>query len=205
MHSFTADDAFNAFIYPEKNAGGLQYLKNQFNNFTGVMTNTAQDFIKKSREQFERFNSSAAIEFARNMVKSVIGTVDVSTDRITTLWEVNHFQCASIPMQRWVMANPEVRELYHRQGCEGYSDTYVDMQPKVKGEEHYDYRRVMDGVMRFDDDKGWFAKIYVEDLVDGDRDLTHGEKQDVLQTWSKLEYLIAIGKDDPTSPDGGYL
>lgn len=205
MHVFTADDAFNAFIYPEKNAGGLEYLKNQFNNFTGVLTNTANSFIQSSREQFERFNSSAAIEFARNVVKSVIGKADVTTDKITTLWEVNQFQGASLQMQRWIMANPVVREVYHDQRCDGYSDTYFDSQPKLKGEDHYDYRRVMDGMIQYDQEGEWFAKIYFEDLLEGDRDLTHGEKTDIAYTWSKLEYLMALGKDDPTSPEGGFL
>jgi hypothetical protein len=205
MYAFTADDAFNAFIYPEKNTGGLQYLKNQFNNFTGVLTGAANDFIQRSREQFELFNSSAAVEFARNIVKSVMHQVDIPTDKILSLWDVNQIQGASIPMQRWVMANPVVRELYHSQGCEGYIDTYVDVQPKIKGPDHYDYRRVMDGVMQYDKDDNWFVKIFVEDLLEGDRDLTHGEKVDIIQTWSKLEYLIALGKDDPTSPDGGFL
>lgn len=205
MSVFTADDAFNAFIYPEKNAGGLQYLKNQFNQFTGVLTNTANSFIQASREQFERFNSNAAIEFARNMIKSVMTKVDVSTDRITTLWQIEQFQGASLQMQRWVMANPTVRELYHAQGCEGYSDTYVDTQPKMRGEDQYDYRRAMDGVVQYTEEGDWFAKIYVEDLLEGDRDLTHGEKVDIAHTWTKLEYLLALGKDDPTSPDGGFL
>lgn len=205
MHVFTADDAFNAFIYPEKNAGGLEYLRNQFNNFTGVLTNTANSFIQSSREQFERFNSNAAIEFARNVVKSVIGKAEVTTDRITTLWEVNQFQGASLQMQRWVMANPVVREVYHDQRCDGYSDAYFDAQPKVRGEDHYDYRRVMDGMVQYDEEGNWFAKIYFEDLLEGDRDLTHGEKTDIAYTWSKLEYLMALGKDDPTSPEGGFL
>lgn len=205
MHVFTADDAFNAFIYPEKNAGGLEYLRNQFNNFTGVLTNTANSFIQSSREQFERFNSNAAIEFARNVVKSVIGKAEVTTDRVTTLWEVNQFQGASLQMQRWVMANPVVREVYHDQRCDGYSDTYFDAQPKVRGEDHYDYRRVMDGMVQYDEEGNWFAKIYFEDLLEGDRDLTHGEKTDIAYTWSKLEYLMALGKDDPTSPEGGFL
>lgn len=205
MHVFTADDAFNAFIYPEKNAGGLQYLQNQFNNFTGVLTNTANDFIQKSREQFERFNGHAAIEFARNMIKSVMGKSEVSTDRITSLWEINQFQGASLQMQRWVMANPTVRELYHDQRCEGYGESYVDTQPKLRGEDQYDYRRVMDGVVQYTEEGDWFAKIYCEELIEGDRDLTHGEKVDIIHTWSKLEYLIALGKDDPTSPEGGFL
>jgi hypothetical protein len=84
-------------------------------------------------------------------------------------------------------------------------DTYVDVEPGLVGEEHYDYRRVMDGVMQDTEDGGWYAKIYVEDLKEGDRDLSHGEKVDILQTWSRLEYLMALNKEDPTSPEGGYL
>jgi hypothetical protein len=205
MLAFTADDAFNAFVYPEKHPSGVQFLKNQFSNFTGVLTSTANDFIQASRQQVERFTSNASVDFARNMLKSVMGTTTITTDRITQLFDVQQFQGASIPMQRWVMANVHTRDLYHQQRCEGYSDTYVDVQPNIVGEGHYDYRRVMDGVMRFDQDGGWYAKCYVEDLKEGDRDLTHGEKVDIIHTWSKLEYLIALNKDDPTSPEGGYL
>ena len=205
MLAFTADDAFNAFVYPEKHPSGVQFLRNQFNNFTGVLTSTANDFIQASRQQVERFTSNASVDFARNMLKSVMGISTISTDRITTLFDVQHFQGASIPMQRWVMANPQARTLSHEQRCEGYVDSYVDVQPGIQGDHHYDYRRVMDGVMQFDKDDGWYAKCYVEELKEGDRDLTHGEKVDIIHTWSKLEYLIALNKEDPTSPDGGFL
>ena len=83
-------------------------------------------------------------------------------------------------------------------------DTYVDVEPKRIGDDHYDYRRVMDGVMVITDDD-WYAKCYVEELKEGDRDLSHGEKTDIIQTWSNLEYLIALNKEDPTSADGGFL
>jgi len=204
MYSFTADDAFNAFVYPEKHPSGIQYLKEQFNNFTGVLTNTANDFIRASRQQVEKFTSHAAVDFARNMLKSFVGNNTVTTDRVTTLFEINQFQGASIQMQRWVMANPVARELYHAQRCEGYIDTYVDVEPNSIGEKHYDYRRVMDGVMVIEEDN-WYFKCYLDELKEGDRDLTHGEKTDILQTWSRLEYLIALNKEDPTSADGGFL
>jgi hypothetical protein len=205
MQGFTADDAFNAFVYPEKHPSGVQFLKNQFNNFTGVLTTAAQDFLQASRQQVERFTGSAALEFARNVVKSVMGTNNITTEMIVTLFDLNQMQGASLPMQRWIMTNPTVREYYHLQRCEGFVDTYVDVEPGLVGEEHYDYRRVMDGVMQDAEDGGWYAKIYVEDLKEGDRDLSHGEKVDILQTWSRLEYLMALNKEDPTSPEGGYL
>lgn len=204
MHAFTADDAFNAFVYPEKHPSGVQFLREQFNNFTGVLTNTASEFIQASKQQVERFTSHAAVDFARNVLKSFMGTNTVTTDRIFNLFEINQFQGASLQMQRWVMASPVIRELYHAQRCEGYSDTYTDVQPGLVGEQHYDYRRVMDGVMHITDED-WYVKTYVEELKEGDRDLTHGEKMDVIQTWSRLEYLIALNKEDPTSADGGYL
>lgn len=204
MYSFTADDAFNAFVYPEKHPSGIQYLKEQFNNFTGVLTNTANDFIQASRRQVGKFTSHAAVDFARNMLKSFVGNNTITTDRVMTLFEINQFQGAGLQMQRWVMANPEVRQLYHAQRCEGYSDTYVDVEPKRTGDDHYDYRRVMDGVMVIEDNN-WHAKCYVEELKEGDRDLTHSEKTDIINTWSRLEYLIALNKEDPTSADGGFL
>lgn len=204
MYAFTADDAFNAFVYPEKHPSGVQFLRDQFNNFTGVLTNTANDFIQASKQQVELFTSHAAIDFARNILKSFTGTNTVSTDRVLSLFELDQFQGASIQMQRWIMSNPTVRQLYHEQRCDGYSDTYVDIDPGLMGEDHYDYRRVMDGVMHITDDN-WHAKVYLEELRAGDRDLTHGEKVDIASTWSKLEYLIALNKEDPTSADGGYL
>ena len=115
MYSFTADDAFNAFVYPEKHPSGIQYLKEQFNNFTGVLTNTANDFIQASRQQVEKFTSHAAMDFARNVLKSFVSNNTVTTDRVMTLFEVNQFQGAGVQMQRWVMANPVVREMYHAQ------------------------------------------------------------------------------------------
>ena len=52
------------------------------------------------------------------------------------------------------MAQPDIRSLYHKGHCDGYSDTYVDMEPGLVGEQHYDYRRVMDGVVE-ETETGW--------------------------------------------------
>lgn len=205
MMAFTADDAFNAFVYPDKHPSGIQFLKDQFTNFTGVLTNTANNFIQESQQLVDRFTGSAAIDFARNIVKGVFGTNKVNTDLIVNLWEVDQLQGASINMQRWVMANPLVRDFYHNQRCDGYSDTYFDVEPGFVKEDHYDYRRVMDGVMQYKEDGSWYVKCYLEELREDDRDLTHGEKMDIIQTWTKLDYLMTLNKEDPTNPEGGSL
>ena len=103
------------------------------------------------------------------------------------------------------MANPVVRQTYHEQKCDGYSDTYIDNQPSAIKETHYDYRRVMDGVVVDKDNDGWSVKFYPDDLHDGDRELVHGEKVDILHSWDIIEMFMKAGDKDPTSQYGAAL
>jgi hypothetical protein len=107
-------------------------------------------------------------------------------------------------MQRWIMAEPTVRELYHDQRCDGFSDTYVDMEPGKVGEEHYDWRRVMSGVVRYDDDTV-VAKFYMDDLREGDRELDSWEKISIVGSWEVLKIAVSQMNEDPTSVFGDKL
>jgi hypothetical protein len=113
-------------------------------------------------------------------------------------------QQAPVVMQRWIMAEPTVRTLYHKQECDGFSDTYKDMSPGIVGEQHYDYRRVMDGVIQEDGDS-WCAKFYMDDLVEGDTPLIFRDKMDILSTWERVTMYIAAGDEDPTSTTADKL
>ena len=57
----------------------------------------------------------------------------------------------------------------------------------------------------FDSEGDWKITEYVENLVEGDRDLIFEEQIDIHRTWSAMEVIMAIGKDDPTSSTGGKL
>jgi hypothetical protein len=127
-------------------------------------------------------------------------------DCIRPLSTLKEFQAAQPIMQRWIMANPAVREYHIRQECDGYNKTYVDIDPGKIGEDHYDYRRVMNGVLQTDDDAKPFYTIFIADeLLAGDRELDIGEKADILSGWRYVQAIIAEGVDDPTSINGGYL
>jgi hypothetical protein len=198
-----AADAFDALVYPQAHVGTIQYLQNQYNNISQTITEHGRMFVDKAREAFEQYNSSAAMNFARRAVASVQSYFQV--DAIMYLDSLVSLQKAQLTMQRWNMANVAVRTKYLNQQCDGYSETYVNVDGGVVGEKHYDWRRVNDGLMHIDSEGTHYFKQYDDYLKDGDKDLTHFEKIDILHTWNKLDYYMALGDDDPTSSSGGKL
>ena len=89
--------------------------------------------------------------------------------------------------------------MYHDQRLDGYSDTYVDTDPGVIGEQHYDYRRVMSGIMAPVADELYYTS-YIEQLRDEADELTASDQFRILDTWANIENLILSGGKDPTSP-----
>lgn len=202
MFTFGAADAFDAHVYGESHPSTIQYLSNQVSNISDTITGAGRQFIERSKQAFEHFNGSNAINFARKVVQSVKNVFN--TKHVVKLWELDDMQKASMVMQRWIMANPSVRDLYHRQQLDGYSDTYIDIHGSVTKEDHYDYRRVMNGVMVETPDD-WYSKEYLDEILDGDRELLHEEQVDIIHTWNAMDLILALGQEDPTSPSGGSL
>jgi hypothetical protein len=202
-YAFDSGDAFDALAYPAQHQGTVAYLRHQGSQFSSTLMDAGKAFMQQSREAFEHYNGSAAIRFVREVVQSVQGTA--AAPYISTLFGLKQMQSASLLMQRWAMANPVVREQYHQQRLDGYSDTYIDVSPQDIADAHYDYRRVMDGAFVFDEAGDWQCKQYLDRLHEGDRDLLHEEQVDIRQTWTAMDLILQLGKDDPTSASGGSL
>jgi hypothetical protein len=151
----------------------------------------------------EYFNGSEAMRLAQAAINRA-GSV-FQADTIRDLYQIGELQNAPLVMQRFIMANPVVRDLYHQQRCDGYSDTYLDMEPGAVGLAHYDYRRVITGMVMEDEEHGWKIVHCLDELKEGDRPLQIEEKDIVLSVWDVVEARIREGKDDPTSPTGGSL
>jgi hypothetical protein len=114
--------------------------------------------------------------------------------------DIGQMQWASNTMQRWIMANPSIRQRYLDQTIEGYEGTYIGPEnPEELGETHYDYRRVMNGVVEDSEEHGWTSTTYFEDLYEGDRELQLEEQVDILDTWSNILNMLRHGGEDPTS------
>lgn len=189
-------DAWDALAYGEQNPSNLNYFKSQLQNIGNTLTDFGKQFYSDATAIYENFNGSQAMQLLRNVTKAAKTLFQPNI--VKSIFDIDDMQMASVMMQRWIMANPVVRQLYHDQKCEGYVDTYVDMHPGDIGETHYDYRRVMDTVVQEDGDS-WFVKYYPDELIEGDKELIHDERVDILNTWEIAEMFIRAGQKDPTS------
>ena len=201
--SYGSASEWDALVYGQSNPSTVNFLQNQFNTVTNMLTDAGRQFMDRGKAAFDYFNGANAIRFAREAVKSVKGMFEVY--QIGQLKTIDEMRNSNDIMQRWVMANPNIRQRYFDQKLDGYSDTFTNVHSFDIGESHYDYRRVMDGIAVFDDEGNWKITEYVEPLLEGDRDLLFGEQLDIQRTWSAMDVLVALGNDDPTSPDGGKL
>lgn len=193
---------FDALVYGRPHPGTLNFLQQQFETTSNRLTQFGQQFMDGAYELWDRLSSSRAVEAMRQAARAVSSVWQA--DEIRPLMSLGDFQYAPMSMQRFIMAEPTVRQMYHDQTIDGYSDTYIDMYPNSIGEDHYDYRRAMDGFVVVnesdeDDESEWTATTYFDDLVEGDQDLLLSEQVDIQCTWDWLRSRIKPGMDDPTS------
>lgn len=194
---------FSYLLFPDQNPANLAYFQNQLGQISDTLNEAGRRFMETSREVYERINSSDLAMKARMALRHVKGFFH--PNQVVPLEKLEDIMAAQAMMQRFIMAQPDLRAMYHEQRADGYSDTYVDLEPGKIGAAHYDYRRVTDGIIQFADDGSWSAITYSEELRAGDRDLSFGEQVDVLGTWDIVRMFVKAGKDDPSNPWGGEL
>lgn len=195
-------DAFDALVYGEQNPSNIQYLQQRIGHSMDRLTEYGKSFLSDVGTIFDKFNGSGAMKFIRDTTRAAKTLFQPNI--INYLPDLESIQQSNFVMQRWVMAQPDIRALYQKQLCDGFTDSYVDNDKKDIGETHYDYRRVMDGVVTYTDDSFGF-KFFPDELKPGDVELSHHDKADILNTWSIVKAFVEQGIDDPTSPYGGKL
>ena len=196
------DDAiFDAMLYPEQNVGNVAWINAQFNNLSQTLTESGRRFMDTCRDISQNIQNSDIMRRVQIALRQS-GSHN-NPDQIRYLKTLEDIRAATGPMVRYNMAMPDIRELYYKDRCHGYGENYVDINPKAMRDEDYNYRRVMDGV--FHEDNGHMVyKHYYELLHEGDRNLTHFEKFDVINTWDMMRHFVSRGVD-PTDPYEGEL
>ena len=165
-------------------------------------------FIDRALANYELYNGSDALLRARTLLANT--NVITNVNYIGHLNTLQGLQTANPMMQQYIMANPIIRQLYHESRCNGYNETYIDTDPSSIGHTHYDYQKVMDGIVHdenigTEDNPEYVAKvnIYV-DLKEEDR-LSPSEQIHIVHTWETLTNYIDVFGEDPTSPYGDSL
>lgn len=199
-------ETFDALIYHEPHPGTMNYLQSQFDNMSSTVAGIGSGFMETARRAWDNFGNSDAFRRAKAAVRMV--THMWQRDEIKSIWEMASFQQAPLAMQRLLMANPNVRQMYNEQRLDGYSESYVDMYPNKSGWHHYDYQQVTDGMVRTPvikgkdeehDEHDFHVEFFFGEPVEGDRHLDIYEQHDLLKSWDAMNVLIADGGEDPTS------
>lgn len=194
---------FKSLMYGRPHPGTMQFLETQAQSMSSALTDAGSRFMETARDMYSHLESSNAIRAMRAAGRAVRSLWQL--DEIRELIDVGQLQHAPLSMQRWIMAEPTTRGLFQKQRLDGYSETYTDLFPGTIGEEHYDYRRVMDGVVVVDaepderGEHGWTATTYLEELLSDEDDLMPAEQQDILATWGRQIAAAQRKKEDFTS------
>lgn len=191
---------FDAIAFGVPIQANLNFLEERLNNYSATMQNAGEAFLKRGMEVFNRYGGADAIRLAKAAVRSVQHAFD--KDMVRELKTIGSVQQAGQQMQRWIMANPTVREMFHQQRCDGYSNQYVDIAPNSIGKDHYDWRLVNTGLVNEtpdDPDHEWSCVNHLDESAD-DVFLSLPEKLEILSTWDFISKLMVPGKEDPTSP-----
>lgn len=174
-------------LYGDKSNVISNYLYNQmqampqaFNEFSQRVYNamsTSYNYINDKLTQYGILNK---------LQDNGLVVIDNYYQELLTFQQL---QNANLTMQRWVMAHPQIKQMYINQNLDGYSGSYVNISGKTAGEDDYNYRRVMDGALIPTED-GWTVKHYLEDLQIGDQELDHFKKSQIRNTWDAMDWFL---------------
>ena len=198
--------AFDYLLYPQQSPSTQQYIQNQLNYCVDNLTDIGRRFLETTQDIYAKINDSNTIRLAKAAVRMAKGLMHPNA--IVELSSIEETRSAQPVMQRYIMACPEIRQIYHDQKCDGYSDTYTDLQPWALADAHYDYRQIMSGIVtEFQYENGedsWKVVTYAHDLQDGDTDLDFSDKVSIMKTGDVVRAAIQAGQD-PTDIYGGKL
>lgn len=193
-------DHFNELVYGQSNPATLNFIQQMNHNVSQTLTDMGRAFVTEVQQVYKAIDTSDITRRIKAAGRRI--SAAFADNQVKQLHVMEDFQTAPLVMRRWLMAEPTVRALYHSHGCDGYSGTYIDQAPGMIGEDHYDYRRVMDGVVRYgDEEDGVQNRIvysnYHEETTHADVLLAE-DRIDLITSWKRQRAFILDKKRDPT-------
>ncbi len=198
------ETAFDALVYPAQNPLDMEYYNTELNGlFSKVVDGVSQSFINGAKKMYDTINNSELLNIGRAALANAVGFLQPDVIVNTSVAQLNN---ATAIMQRYIMAEPTLNKLYLANRCDGFYETFVNNNGTDVKDDNYDYRRVMDGVLQYDESTGdAYYNTYSQAENDmGENDLSVDEQFDLLSTWDNVAIAIASG-DDPSNSSGGKL
>lgn len=202
---YADDNVFQALAYGAPRSEDREYLRDHIENAALRLGRSAGAFIERARERFNSFDLRALDRKLDAVKRKVRHAFD--DDNIGPMSRIGEFQQAGINKQRWLMANVKARRLVHSDRMYGWRDSYIDVEPGRFGEAHHDYRCVVNGIARTNEEGHryieQFFDVYDEDMRE---ELKFDDQTTILDDmWVNFEAIISEGKDDPSDKNNGSL
>lgn len=191
-------NTFRASAYGRPDVMTMQWCEQrEQQQFQNVDPLVRQQFLDQRGTVFGELDYTGILQLS----KAMSNQMDTTWMRnvIQTLNTVEQLQVAPPVMINWIMANPVAREMYHRQEIAGYDEYYTDPEPGKVGEDHYYYRRAVNGLFLEDKDGEFVANEWLEDLWDPSDSLDIVDQRSIQATWETLVTALRKRGSDPTS------
>lgn len=169
--------------------GFLDYLGEMNERAGRFVSESANRFLERSQNLRERRDSSDIRRMARAIKERV--NHFWQEDTIRSLTRVEDIQNAPRTMERWVMANPNVRTRVRQGILDGYNLSYEDEDPEATPERHIDYKRVMDG--SWEDEH--YVQYWDERLEDEELKVSFQDKMAIKSTWAISDVGLSERRD----------
>lgn len=192
--------AVMAFGAPTQAA--VDYVRQDIARAATVFNDIGRQGIGLMQSMFDSFGSDAALRKARELTLKA-GWL-FQSDVVRPLFTLEELRSAQSQMQRYLMADPDIRRSYHRQECDGYSATYVDNAPGMVGIWHQEYRDVTNGYVNMDvavepdDDPNEmveFVTVHFDEPTELNPELNLDQQQDIQLSWTAQRLLRKSGYD----------
>ena len=195
----------NAFSYAISGAMGekqmqsyAQFVNLSHQNLVGVGS-WLQSQAEKTMTSFNNFVNSRAWEMSSRLDKKHEGDY-VSRYDIGYLGSLQGLQEAQGFMRNYIMANPDVMQLYLDEEISGFDGGFSDRCVGL-AEENIFYRKAMNGVLHFRQTETG-QQLHHSHYHETGNDLSFRERVDIQRTWAASNHHLASTEFDITSVDG---
>ena len=202
FHAALGNDLIDVFAGGHLDPGAMEYFNQRSQELQQSVSGQAAQFFHQARNLYQIISATDATQILRNLQSKAEGLWDHNTIHLMT--NLSQLQTANPIMQRWIMAQPDLRQMYLNNEVDGYADSYVNYHGDTVGRLHYDYRQVVEGMVMPTAD-GYTVSHFIEERPEEDTPLTLHQKADVLRTWQLVKHYLDEADEDPTSPTGNKL
>lgn len=165
----------------------------------------AEEFFRRSEEFAETYDRSVSYREAEKIIEHTDSALKGFNGKLYRMTSIEDLRDAPGHYTSYLMAQPDLYNLYREGRVEGYSETYVDTDRNLPAELRPDYMAVTRGLNKSfyeldpkDEDHETWSISYI---ADGGDDLEEGEQLNAASAYRLIKAAI-LENLDPSSVDG---